>query len=149
MEAVATHGCKELKQSYLSKLVAGEWTATMNLTEPQAGSDLSAIRTRAEPCGDGSYRIRGGPACDQAADRSRSPASSACVRSCASGSLCANAINTPTRRVRSVRCARATTGQATALPRRVMKCRRLMRSPNWGTGIHPQRVARPMSGCMG
>ena len=59
VEAVATHGCKELKQSYLSKLVAGEWTATMNLTEPQAGSDLSAIRTRAEPCGDGSYRIRG------------------------------------------------------------------------------------------
>ena len=59
VEAVAAHGCQELKQSYLSKLVAGEWTATMNLTEPQAGSDLSAIRTKAEPCGDGSYRIRG------------------------------------------------------------------------------------------
>jgi acyl-CoA dehydrogenase len=59
VEAVAAHGCQELKQRYLSKLVAGEWTATMNLTEPQAGSDLSAIRTRAEPRGDGSYRIRG------------------------------------------------------------------------------------------
>jgi butyryl-CoA dehydrogenase len=59
VEAVAAHGCEDLKQRCLSKLVAGEWTATMNLTEPQAGSDLSAIRTRAEPCGDGSYRIFG------------------------------------------------------------------------------------------
>ena len=59
VEAVAAHGCEEVKQRYLSKLVAGEWTATMNLTEPQAGSDLSAIRTRAEPRGDGSYRISG------------------------------------------------------------------------------------------
>jgi acyl-CoA dehydrogenase len=59
IEAVAAHGCEDLKQRYLSKLVSGEWTATMNLTEPQAGSDLSAIRTRAEPCGDGSYRISG------------------------------------------------------------------------------------------
>jgi butyryl-CoA dehydrogenase len=59
VEAVAAHGCEDVKRRYLSKLVAGEWTATMNLTEPQAGSDLSAIRTRAEPCGDGSYRIFG------------------------------------------------------------------------------------------
>jgi acyl-CoA dehydrogenase len=59
VEALAAHGCEDLKQRYLKKLVAGEWTATMNLTEPQAGSDLSAIRTRAEPCGDGSYRISG------------------------------------------------------------------------------------------
>jgi len=59
VEAVAAHGCEDLKGRYLSKLVAGEWTATMNLTEAQAGSDLSAIRTRAEPCGDGSYRIFG------------------------------------------------------------------------------------------
>ena len=59
VEALAAHGCEDLKQRYLSKLVAGEWTATMNLTEPQAGSDLSAIRTRAEPGGDGSYRISG------------------------------------------------------------------------------------------
>ena len=59
VEALAAHGCEDLKQRYLNKLVAGEWTATMNLTEPQAGSDLSAIRTRAEPCGDGSYRICG------------------------------------------------------------------------------------------
>jgi hypothetical protein len=49
VEALAAHGCEDLKQRYLEKLVAGEWTATMNLTEPQAGSDLSAIRTRAEP----------------------------------------------------------------------------------------------------
>jgi butyryl-CoA dehydrogenase len=59
VEALAAHGSEDLKQKYLEKLVAGEWTATMNLTEPQAGSDLSAIRTRAEPCGDGSYRITG------------------------------------------------------------------------------------------
>src|SRR5215467_11540650 len=59
VEALAAHGCDDLKQRYLGKLVAGEWTATMNLTEPQAGSDLSTIRTRAEPCGDGSYRIFG------------------------------------------------------------------------------------------
>ena len=58
-EAVAAHGSAELKQRYLAKLVAGEWTATMNLTEPHAGSDLSAVRTRAEPAGDGSYRIKG------------------------------------------------------------------------------------------
>jgi acyl-CoA dehydrogenase len=59
VEALAAHGCEDLKQRYLGKLVAGEWTATMNLTEPQAGSDLSAVRARAEPCGDGSYRISG------------------------------------------------------------------------------------------
>ena len=59
VEALAAHGNEDLKQRYLEKLVAGEWTATMNLTEPHAGSDLSAIRTRAEPCGDGSYRIFG------------------------------------------------------------------------------------------
>src|SRR5262245_44006525 len=46
-EAVAAHGSDELKRRYLAKLVAGEWTATMNLTEPHAGSDLSAVRTRA------------------------------------------------------------------------------------------------------
>jgi acyl-CoA dehydrogenase len=59
VEALAAHGSDDLKQRYLGKLVAGEWTATMNLTEPQAGSDLSTICTRAEPCGDGSYRICG------------------------------------------------------------------------------------------
>src|SRR5262249_60370565 len=59
VEALAAHGSEDLKQKYLEKLVAGEWTATMNLTEPQAGSDLSAIRTRAEACGDGRYRITG------------------------------------------------------------------------------------------
>jgi alkylation response protein AidB-like acyl-CoA dehydrogenase len=59
VEALAAHGSEDLKQRYLEKLVAGEWTATMNLTEPHAGSDLSVIRTRAEPCGDGSYRISG------------------------------------------------------------------------------------------
>src|SRR5262249_6938833 len=59
VEALTAHGSDELKQRYLGKLVAGEWTATMNLTEPQAGSHPSAIPTRAEPCGDGSYRISG------------------------------------------------------------------------------------------
>ncbi|MCP1538542.1 acyl-CoA dehydrogenase [Methylorubrum extorquens] len=59
VEALAAHGSDELKGRYLEKLVSGEWTATMNLTEPQAGSDLSALRTRAEAQGDGSYRITG------------------------------------------------------------------------------------------
>ena len=59
IEALAAHGSDDLKGRYLEKLVSGEWTATMNLTEPQAGSDLSGLRTRAEPNGDGSYRITG------------------------------------------------------------------------------------------
>jgi butyryl-CoA dehydrogenase len=59
VEALAQHGSEELKERYLAKVVSGEWTATMNLTEPQAGSDLGALRTRAERAGDGSYRITG------------------------------------------------------------------------------------------
>jgi acyl-CoA dehydrogenase len=58
MEAIKAHGSDEQKARYLPKLVTGEWTGTMNLTEPQAGSDLSAVRTRAVPEGD-HYRIRG------------------------------------------------------------------------------------------
>ena len=57
--ALAAHGSDDLKTRYLEKLVSGEWPATMNLTEPQAGSDLAGLRTRAEPAGDGSYRITG------------------------------------------------------------------------------------------
>jgi acyl-CoA dehydrogenase len=49
----------ELKQRYLHRIVSGEWAATMNLTEPQAGSDLAATRTRAEPQADGSFRLFG------------------------------------------------------------------------------------------
>ncbi len=52
VEALAHHASDDLKQRFLPKMVAGEWTGTMNLTEPQAGSDLSAVRTRAEPDGD-------------------------------------------------------------------------------------------------
>ena len=59
VEALAAHGSRELKERYLAKVVSGEWTGTMNLTEPQAGSDLSSLRTRAEPVGDGSFRIFG------------------------------------------------------------------------------------------
>ena len=59
IEALHAHGSEELKQRYLPKIISGEWTATMNLTEPQAGSDLGALRTRAKPAGDGSYRITG------------------------------------------------------------------------------------------
>jgi alkylation response protein AidB-like acyl-CoA dehydrogenase len=58
MQAIEAHGSDELKGRYLPKLVSGEWAGTMNLTEPQAGSDLSAIRTRAVPEG-GHYRIFG------------------------------------------------------------------------------------------
>jgi butyryl-CoA dehydrogenase len=59
VDALEVHADADLKETYLPKLVSGEWTATMNLTESQAGSDLGALRTRAEPAGDGSYRIRG------------------------------------------------------------------------------------------
>ncbi|HET7411319.1 MAG TPA: acyl-CoA dehydrogenase [Pararhizobium sp.] len=59
VEALARHGSDELKARYLEKLVSGEWMGTMNLTEPQAGSDLNALKTRAERAGDGSYRIFG------------------------------------------------------------------------------------------
>jgi butyryl-CoA dehydrogenase len=59
IEALAQHASDDLKGRYLEKLVSGEWTATMNLTEPQAGSDLAAIRSRAERAGDGTYRITG------------------------------------------------------------------------------------------
>jgi alkylation response protein AidB-like acyl-CoA dehydrogenase len=58
VEALAQHASEEIKQRFLPKMVAGEWTGTMNLTEPQAGSDLSAIRTRAEPEGE-AYRLFG------------------------------------------------------------------------------------------
>ena len=59
VEAIDKHGTDALKSTYLPKLVSGEWMGTMNLTEPQAGSDLNALKSRAEPAGDGSYRIFG------------------------------------------------------------------------------------------
>jgi acyl-CoA dehydrogenase len=59
VEALVHHGSQELQRTYLGKLVSGEWMGTMNLTEPHAGSDLSGLRTRAEPQGDGTYRIFG------------------------------------------------------------------------------------------
>jgi len=59
IDALREVGTEEQKRLYLGKLVSGEWTGTMNLTEPQAGTDLGAIRTRAEKLADGSYRLRG------------------------------------------------------------------------------------------
>ncbi len=59
VKAVMHAGTDEQKRLYLEKMVSGEWTGTMNLTEPQAGSDLSGIRTKAEPVGDGRYKISG------------------------------------------------------------------------------------------
>jgi alkylation response protein AidB-like acyl-CoA dehydrogenase len=53
------HGDEEQKERYLKRMVTGEWTGTMNLTEPQAGSDVGAVRTRAVPADDGSWRITG------------------------------------------------------------------------------------------
>ena len=58
-EALANYGSEELKQTYLRKLVSGEWMGTMQLTEPQAGSDVGALRTKAERAADGTYRITG------------------------------------------------------------------------------------------
>lgn len=57
--AVNKHGSDALKQTYLSKLISGEWTGTMCLTEPHAGTDLSLLSTKAEPQADGSYAITG------------------------------------------------------------------------------------------
>ena len=59
IDALALHGSDALKQTYLPKLVSGEWMGTMQLTEPQAGSDVGALRTKAERAADGSYRITG------------------------------------------------------------------------------------------
>ncbi len=57
--AIAVHGSPEQKSLYLPKLIAGQWAGTMNLTEPQCGTDLGLVRTRAAPQGDGSYKITG------------------------------------------------------------------------------------------
>ncbi len=59
IEALMTAGTDQQKQVYLRKMIEGRWTGTMNLTESQAGSDLSLVRTRAEPQGDGNYRLFG------------------------------------------------------------------------------------------
>ncbi|WP_310492759.1 acyl-CoA dehydrogenase [Dechloromonas sp.] len=59
IEALMIAGTDEQKAAYLPNLVSGDWTGTMNLTEPSAGSDLAAVRSRAEPVGDGTYRIFG------------------------------------------------------------------------------------------
>ncbi len=59
IDALYAHGSDTLKRTYLEKLVTGEWMGTMHLTEPQAGSDVGALRTRAERAPDGTYRITG------------------------------------------------------------------------------------------
>jgi len=59
VDAVEVHGSKELKDKYLAKMVSGEWTGSMQLTEPQSGSDLANLRTKAVPQGDGTYKISG------------------------------------------------------------------------------------------
>jgi alkylation response protein AidB-like acyl-CoA dehydrogenase len=59
IEALEHHASDEIKALYLPKLISGEWSGTMNLTEPQAGSDVGALQTRAEPKGDGTYAITG------------------------------------------------------------------------------------------
>lgn len=59
VEALSVHGSQELKDRYLEKIITGEWMATMNLTEPEAGSDLAPMKTRATRQGDGTYRIKG------------------------------------------------------------------------------------------
>jgi len=59
IEALNVHGSAALKEKYLAHMVSGEWTGTMNLTEPHAGSDLGVLKARAERCEDGTYRIFG------------------------------------------------------------------------------------------
>ncbi len=59
IEALEHHASDEIKALYIPRLISGDWCATMNLTEPQAGSDVGALRTKAEPLGDGTYAISG------------------------------------------------------------------------------------------
>lgn len=59
IEAIAAHASADLKERYLPKLISGEWSGTMNLTEPQAGSDLSHLRCKSRRADDGTYRITG------------------------------------------------------------------------------------------
>ncbi len=59
VDAILEHGSEEQKQTYLEKLISGEWTGTMNLTEPQAGSDLAQVRSKAVPQEDGTYKVTG------------------------------------------------------------------------------------------
>lgn len=59
IEALEHHASDEIKALYLPKLISGEWSGTMNLTESQAGSDVGALRTKAEPKGDGTYAVSG------------------------------------------------------------------------------------------
>ena len=59
IEALLTAGSREQQERFIPKMISGEWTGTMNLTEPQAGSDLALVRTRAEPIGDGRFKIFG------------------------------------------------------------------------------------------
>jgi alkylation response protein AidB-like acyl-CoA dehydrogenase len=59
IEALLVAGSQHLKETYIPKMISGEWTGTMNLTEPQAGSDLALVRSKAVPQGDGTYRISG------------------------------------------------------------------------------------------
>ncbi len=59
IELISAHGSAEQKQTYLPRMISGEWTGTMNLTEPQAGSDVGALRVKAEPRGEGGYAISG------------------------------------------------------------------------------------------
>ena len=59
IDALASHGSDDLKKRYLGRLISGEWMGTMQLTEPQAGSDVGALRTRATRADDGGYRITG------------------------------------------------------------------------------------------
>ena len=59
IEALQVHGTPAQKQTYLPKLISGEWSGTMQLTEPQAGSDLSTVRATAQPDGEGGWRLTG------------------------------------------------------------------------------------------
>ena len=58
-EAIMAHACDELKSTYLPRMVSGEWTGAMALTESGAGTDLALLKTKAEPLGDGSYAVTG------------------------------------------------------------------------------------------
>lgn len=59
INTILAHGSPQMKETYLSRMVSGEWTGTMCLTEPHCGSDLNQVNTKAVPTGDGKYKITG------------------------------------------------------------------------------------------
>jgi hypothetical protein len=146
IEALQAHGDPAMKALYLPHLVAGDWTGAMQLTEPQAGSDVGALRSTATPAGDGTYRLKGqkifitwgGHACPM---HRRAPRVSAC-------SSCPNICWTrPVGRARAMACAASRWSTSLAsMPRRPARWRwARMRTASAGWWASRMAAWRPCS----